>query len=287
MKYKTANRTVREIVDGTDTPITWRKIVHVSEEASKYINEAFKEYALKAFFLASKDGKLCFHYLPASDRPKRKSEKVVSREVFKGPPASSRDQWRACGFVVNVANGYVWLKDRSKIVPVKLCSEPHDGPNDPPREHYSEKVRVGDRCKRKKGCKGHVVEQKDFPIKKLIIDRIQDITHEDNTPFDFSKSLMEVKQNRTKLQGLVVEKANTIRSNVSFNVNRGSKSSSEDQMIQTKPTSLKTVKQRYELSSKKPNFVSVAALTEEDKEKIEDYWTYLDEEYAEALTKDY
>lgn len=279
---KISDRTIREIVDGIDTPITWNKVLQISEEASKNIKQNFKEYVLKSFFATNIDTKLCFHYIPAGENQQKTIKEVIRRNVFKGPPANSKDIWRGCGFVINVSGGYVWIKDRSKIVTVKTCSEPHNGINDPPREHYSENVRAGDRCSRKKGCTGKIVEQKTYPVKKLIIDRIKDITLEDNTSVDFSKSLYAIKNNKENLHTMVMEKANKFRKNISYKIPQ---EIPEDKMNKNNKD-FKKVKELY-LASEKPKIISISSLTEEEKENLENYWMFLDEAFAEALVKDY
>ena len=283
---KTANRTIKEIVEGLDTPITWTKIQHVSPEASQLVNMDFMEYALKSFFIDGKDDmKFCVHYYPITEQSKLNKAKdvVKTREVYKGPPTGEVNLWRTCGVIVAINAGYLWIKDRSQVVKTKYCSEPHNERGDPPREHYSAKVKEGDRCTRKPNCRGIIVENEAFPVKKLIINRIHNVTTADNTPIDFSRVLRNAAGKTGYIQELSYERANKIKQNLNKQRDNMIEQRTQELMQNNPEEQLELGKISINLN----NMVSLSALSEEDLEKIQSYWDYLDSSFSEALTKSY
>lgn len=179
---------------------------------------------------------------------------------------------------------------------------------------------VGNPCRRTDGCRGHLVldEHGKHPTITYSIDKIKDVVykgkdkqseegieeieHLNNQSIDFSKFLKRAAPNRGNIDQLTLEKSMK-QYDQRRQLFERNKEIEQEEILNTQeeqPTNASwkhVVKHLAQIQSfhvmEEPviednsSLVSINALTENDKAKLQDYWSYLDEDYALALIKNY
>lgn len=312
-----------KIMRGEQHPLYWKDIVRLHDQYSKEFLELFgisnfKHYAMKAFYAfanAAEEMQFCFYYQPKTDKSlrekaleKRKDNIVNKKQIFDGPPT---EDWRSCGAITgfNEKNGSIMIKDRSETIKVKYCGtcfKDHYSKNDIP----AQAGQSGTPCRKTIDCPGQIVAGESFAMKMLIVDNIQNVVRKgksmtpqdgvqeveslNNQEIDFSPFLKRASGAFGALDRAVKDKSytnynRTMEQRKKFHAPEDSPEAAMDMEGTPTMASWKAVFQfaaKYE-TKKKSKIVSLNELTETDKEKVEEYWDYLDPDYAKALVKDY
>lgn len=243
--------TIKNIFLGNMSPTYWKTILQYSNEIEKNHHiRYFPSYVLKTFFIQNKDTDLCFHYKPKKTRSNKDESTTYTKDLYRGFANTNKDIWVANANIIKVTDEYLIIKDKSK--------------------------------KNKRIIKKDNTEFYDHPIKKLLIDRIVDITEKDNAPIDFSKNLKffnntNIVNKKTHNKNYHLKKMFHLKKEV-----RAQKMPSEPQK-QNSVINIKPIKTTPEATPME----NLATVHENTKKRLEDYWSYLDNDYARAMTKDY
>ena len=129
-------------------------------------------------------------------------------------------------------------------------------------------------------------EGSNIPIKKLLIDKIVNVTGKDGADVDFSKYLRKAKSQKYlnvatyiknhNLKGKYYEK---------MAMTRLAQKQEEIQKRIWPPA--KKIGEDNEQPQQETPLVNLRMVHEETKEKLQDYWNYLDPNYAKAIVKNY
>lgn len=320
---QTAGNKLPEIMRGEQHPLFWRDIVSLHDQYSKEFLDLFgisnfKNYAMKAFYAfanAAEEMQFCFYYEPKTDKAvrdraleRRKDNIINKRQIFDGPPT---DDWRSCGAITgfNETNGSIMIKDRSETIRIKYCNTCY-------KDHYSKNDipahdgQPGTPCRKTIGCPGQIAAGESFAIKMLLINNIKNVVRKgksikspdgvseteslNNQEIDFAPFLKRATKAFGELDRAVKEKSHANYSKVMEQRKKLLSPKEEAEELEKTDEEPVTASWRsvfHSATRYKPEsrnrIVSLNELSELDKEKIEEYWSYLDPEYAKALIKDY
>lgn len=210
-----ADRTIADIFLGKVSPIYWNEIKQIQMSSGGKISELFGinnlcEYALKAFFAYSNavDAmRFCVHYRPKTDKEelgrRRQYQQIVERgQPYRGPLSGDNDLYRTCGIITGVADGRMFIKDRSDTVSILYCNkclQTYWG------KYRKEKVNgqkvpleAGQKCYKTPDCNGTLVSGKTYLPKNLLISNIEYITNNLNEAIDFQPFLYKAAESLRK-----------------------------------------------------------------------------------------
>jgi hypothetical protein len=307
------------IMRGEQHPLFWKDICRLQEEKGNLFLELFgvsnfKIYAMKAFYAfanAAEEMQFCFYYQPKTEKSlrekateRRKDNILNRREVFEGPPT---EDWRSCGAITgfNEKNGSIMIKDRSETVRAKYCNVCF-------RDHYAKGDLPGTPCRKTVNCPGSIVFGQSFATKMLIVNNIQNVVRKgksikqqdgvqeveslNNQEIDFSPFLKRAAGAFGALDQAVKDRS-TGHWQKMVDQRKNLHAPDEPEMPEIggeQQPAIASWKSVFRFATNfedkpedKKKIVSLNEMTEEDKAKIEEYWDYLDPDYAKALVKDY
>jgi hypothetical protein len=165
---------IKNILRGQISPIYWKDILnYASDIEQKYKIRNFPRYALKTLFVGQKNADVCLHYNPKKTNNHRGKDPNAeyTKDEYKGPPNTEKNKWIATSRIIKIQKDSIIIQDRTKKTKQNVSDE-----------------------------NGNKVERMAHPIKKMLIDRIKDITNNDNSRVDFKKNISQKHESKTRFQ---------------------------------------------------------------------------------------
>jgi len=240
---------LKNLFMGNTSPIYWRDIMNHAENIKDKLKVAnFPRYVLKCLFVKMGEPDVCLHYKPKkiNNRRGKDPNAEYTKDEYKGPPNTDKAKWVMTARIIKVEKASIIVQDRTKKV--------------------KQTVRRDD---------GTPVEKMLHPIKRILIDRIDDITNKDNSRIDFSKYL----------RGSDFEKVN--RKTYKKNMSLKNQFKKDVSALEKKAANELTNDPHKNYLPEKTPMQNLLEVHDDTKKRLVDYWSYLDAGYAKAIVKDY